>query len=94
MSMSECCGITPVLRCTNKGKITFLTGGNSMSRGKLIKKTQKMSDTKGTQINAAEVSRVSKLILDQLQPFVENLAIAADALLSEVARARKRVRRK
>ena len=60
-----------------------------MSRNKIIKAVQKRADTRGTKINAAESSRVARLVLDDLQPLVTNLVNAANALDYAVSRKRK-----
>jgi hypothetical protein len=61
-----------------------------MSRGKLITGVQKKADTKGTKINAAEVSRVAMLVLDELEPQIQNLVNCVESLTYSVSRARRK----
>lgn len=70
-----------------------------MSRGKTIRKVQKRADTKKTKINAAEVSRVSRLVLDEIETEMQRLDdgqclhnIMWSDLRNFIARKRKRCR--
>lgn len=46
-----------------------------MSRKAIITKAQRKADTKGTKINAAEVSRVASLVLDDVDHEMQELFV-------------------
>lgn len=52
-----------------------------MKRNELYVAVQRRADTEGTQINAAEVSRVCSLLLDELKQQIDTLETDDDVIL-------------